>query len=402
MLIDAHTHLGSNSFCDNLNDVFKYELQNNPEDFIQFMNKNGIDKAVILPIPGNNYDSKKSNDYLLQAVVKYPNRFIPFCKFDKNLAVNLMCNGFYGAKYHMVYEKFSKKALIDYYKTLEYYGFPLIIHAKFRNKPKQIHDILSIAPKINLIIAHMGRGHIYTDEMVYDLLDEFKNYPNVFFETSTVGRSNAIEYACNTIGSNRVMFGTDYPFGKAWFKTAFSYNDEIDTILESKISEEDKNNIMWRTISTLISKCDENRPQVYVRPLIPEDKNELISKISDLSNADIKFLALDKKMNLLKDCICKCNHVYVAIYNNEIAGFFRESGRPNNTYMLEEVVIFNELRGRGLSKILLNYFIKFFPNSLAKTHADNEKINSLFTEYGFVPDKGKRIINWTRSDNNAV
>lgn len=109
MKIDAHTHLGLNEFCKEGTEQFRYDLQNEPDDFIRFMNKNGIDKSVILPIPGNNYDSKKSNDYLFNSAQKYPNRFIPFCKMDSNLAVNLMCSGFYGAKYHMVYEKYSEK-----------------------------------------------------------------------------------------------------------------------------------------------------------------------------------------------------------------------------------------------------------------------------------------------------
>ena len=88
--------------------------------------------------------------------------------------------------------------------------------------------------------------------MVYELIEEFKNVPNVYFETSTVGRSNVIEYACKIIGSNRLMFGSDYPFGRAWFKNTFNYNDEVDFIIDANISEDDKYNIMHKTILSLI------------------------------------------------------------------------------------------------------------------------------------------------------
>lgn len=398
MVIDAHTHLGLNEFCDDGTEVFEYELQNNPDDFIRFMDNHGISKAVVLPIPGNNYNSKLSNNYLFEAMVKYPGRFIPFCKLDGDLAINLMCRSFYGAKYHMVYEKYSKRELTKYYKEMEYYGFPLIVHANFKNKSKQIHNILSIAPKLQIIVAHMGRGHIYTDEMVYDLIDEFKGNTNVYFETSTVGRIQVIEYACKTIGSNRLMFGTDYPFGKAWFKNMYDYNDEVEPITEASISVDDKYNLLCGTILSIAEKCDECRKQFFVRPIIPNDVEIMLRKISNLTKDDIKLLALEKKMGLLKNCIRKCNHVYVALFENEIVGFFRESGRANNSYMLEEIVVFNEFRGNGYSKKIMDYFIKFFPNAFAKTHANNVKINSLLSEYGFEQDNGKRIINWTRND----
>lgn len=287
--------------------------------------------------------------------------------------------------------------MLKYYKELEYYGFPIIIHANFKNKAKQIKDILSVAPNLNIIIAHMGRGHMYTDEMVYELIDDLKDYPNILFETSTVGRKRVIEYACQNIGSKRLMFGTDYPFGKAWFKNMFNYSDEIIPIEEAEISDEDKQNIMYGTILSIVNKCDKFRQQFYVRPVMMSDKETLINKISSLNNDDIKLLALDKKIGLVKECIRKCNHVFVAVFNNEIVGYFRESGRSNNSNMLEEIVVFDEYRGCGYSKRMMDYFVAFFPKALAKTHANNEKINNLFIKYGFSKDNGKKILNWTRN-----
>lgn len=397
MFIDSHTHVGLNDFCKEGTEPFKYDLQNTPEDFISFMDENCIDKSVILPIPGSNYDSKKSNDYLYQATIKYPNRFIPFCKLDSELAINLMCKDFYGAKHHMVYENFKKKDLHKYYSELAYYGFPLIIHAKFADKINQIKSIISIVPNLKIIVAHMGRGHIYTDEMCRDLLDEFKNNSNILFETSTVGRSGLIEYACHTIGSNRLMFGSDYPFGKVWFKNMFLYSDEYDSIRNANISEEDKRNIFSGTISNLLYNCDERRKGFYVRPIVSSDKDILKSLIATLSEKDRAYLALDKKINIVSDCIRRCKHIYVAIDNNEMVGFFRESGRPNNTYMLEEIAIFNNHRGKGYSRLIMEYFTMFFPASLAKTHTSNKVMNRLLLKFNYIPDSGVRITNWERN-----
>lgn len=397
MFIDSHTHVGLNDFCKEGTEPFKYNLQNTPEDLLSFMNENCIDKSVILPIPGTNYDSKKSNEYLYQAAKSYPDRFIPFCKLDKELAVNLMCKGFYGVKHHMVYEEISKKELTKYYTELAYYGFPLIVHAKYAEKSTQINRILNIAPNIRIIIAHMGRGHIYTDEMCRDLLDEFKDNTNVYFETSTVGRSGIIEYACHTIGSERLMFGSDYPFGKAWFKDKFLYSDEYEPIKQAKISEEDKKNIFSGTLMTLLSECDDRRNAFFVRPIAADDRDELKSSIAALSKKDRTFLALDKKQKIVNECIRKCNHVYIAVDNNEIVGFFRESGRPNNTTMLEEIAVFDKYRGKGYSKLIMKYFTMFFPASYAKTHTSNKVMNELLLKFNFIPESGVRITNWQRN-----
>lgn len=397
MIIDSHIHLGLNSFCKQNSKQLEYELENKVDDLILFMDKHNIDKSVVLPIPGNDYDSMKSNDYLSDASKKYPNRFYPFCKLDNNLSINLICNNFYGAKFHMVYEKYSNKTLEKYYKELEYYGFPLMIHAKFANKINQIHNILSIAPKLNIIVTHLGRGHIYTDEIVEDLITEFSDYQNIYFETSTVGRINTIEKICNIIGSNRIIFGSDYPFGKAWFKDSFSYYDELNLILNSKITKEDKNNILYKTILSLIDKCDKSRKEILIRPVIKEDKEILFSKIASINNYDRKLLALDKKLQLIKDNIRKCRHVFVATCDNEIVGFFRESGRLDNSNMLEEIVVFDCFRGNGYSRKIMDYYIKFFPKSFAKTHSNNNKINKLLSDYGFCSDNGMKIMNWSRS-----
>lgn len=397
MFIDAHTHLGLNDFCDTNTVPFKYDLVNKPDDFIKFMNENGIDKAVILPIPGNNYNSLRSNKYLQDAVTRFPDRFIPFCKFDNNLSINLTANGFYGAKFHVVYEKYKSNDLELYYKTLEYYGCPLIIHAKFTNKGEQIKKILEIAPNLKIILAHMGRGHIYTDEMVEDLLNEFKDYNNVYFETSTVGRSRVIEMACKIIGSKRLMFGSDYPFGKAWFKDAFFYKDEIEPILDARISNVDRTWIFSETINTLIADVDKRRNEFYVRPMIDKDKSILLNGLLNLSVEDKKLLALDKKIQLIKGCIRNHKHIYVGVLKDKIIGFFRESGRTNNEYMLEELVVFDDYKEHGFASKMMDFYVTFFPKSMVKTSAKNAVMIHILKKHGFLEKNiGQRIISWWR------
>lgn len=50
-----------------------------------------------------------------------------------------------------------------------------------------------------------------------NLLKSLRMFLMFILKHQTGGRSNVIEYDCKIIGSNRLMFGSDYPFGRAWF-----------------------------------------------------------------------------------------------------------------------------------------------------------------------------------------
>lgn len=395
LLIDAHVHLGLNDFCNENTEKFAYDLENQFDKYIKFMNHYNIDKSIVLPMPAKNYDVEKCNNYLIEAFAKYPDRFIPFCRMDKNLQNNIANNVFYGAKFHMVYEEYSASKKKLYYKLLEYYGVPLIIHAKFANKASQICDILNLAPNIKIIVAHFGRGNIYTDEGVEELLRKFKDNENVFFESSTVGKQRSIESACGIVGSERVLFGTDYPFGRAWFKDMYSYDDEVKIVKSAQITSEDKDNILFGNVLRMCNIIENNKKGIIIKP-VGGKWEKVWEMLHSLDKTDINYLAINKKWNVIRSNLKSNRHVYILCDGEKIVGFFRESGRENGFNMLEEIVIFPKYRGQGYSKKIMDYFVEFFPKSYAKTHAKNDKIIGLLEKYNYVKESGSRIINWSR------
>ena len=96
-IIDAHVHLGTIAHKKSETDGFPFDLYNDYKSFLKRMDASHISRAVVLPIPHRNYDSKLSNEYLLEAGLKSSNRLIPFCRIDDKLEENLR-NGFRGAK----------------------------------------------------------------------------------------------------------------------------------------------------------------------------------------------------------------------------------------------------------------------------------------------------------------
>ena len=132
-VIDAHMHIGLQAFCDKENSDFKYDLCSTYDEIIELMDMNGVDKAIILPIPHKDFNTEKTNNYVFEAYQRYTDRLIPFCRIDEHLAENLK-KGFRGVKLHLLYENIEIKNIKKELQLIEDTNVPLIVHAKFANK----------------------------------------------------------------------------------------------------------------------------------------------------------------------------------------------------------------------------------------------------------------------------
>lgn len=395
-ILDSHVHIGLNDFMKHTDANLAYNLENSYRTFLDIMIKYKVEKSIILPIPVQECDIIQSHRYLLEAAQNSGNKMVPLCRFYEDLWYGLGCF-FNGVKYHMVYEtKIQRSKFALYLKTLEFYDYPLLVHAKFKDKIKQIKDILSIAPQLKIVLAHMGRGHLYTSEGVLENVEGLKPYENVFFETSTVGNSDTIREVVNIVGSSRVMFGSDYPFGKVFFKKLnkkYSYGDELNVILNTRLSGSNLDNIFYNTAANIF-RINDDKPKICITPI----KSEYVESVKDLLDClpkeEKNFLAYEKKRVLIRKSIKEGKHVYVLIVGTKIAGYMRESGRYEGTSMLEELVVFEPYRGKGYADYMIEYYKKIFPKAYAKTNAANVKMNTIMKKHGFSIVSGTKIFNW--------
>ncbi len=102
---------------------------------------------------------------------------------------------------------------------------------------------------------------------------------------------------------------------------------------------------------------------------------------------------------MIKQVIKSERHCYVAVKNNKIVGFIRESGRPEGYSLLEEIVVSPEYRGHGIAQILLKYYHNIFSKNLAKTNKNNSAIIHLLQKNGYKPvnPDSSRIIDWRKN-----
>ena len=124
-----------------------------------------------------------------------------------------------------------------------------------------------------------------------------------------------------------------------------------------------------------------NPENVIIRKVKKSDIDSITELFNSISDEDKKFLAYNNKASLIKQIIKTERHCYVAVYNNNIVGFLRESGRPEGFSLLEEIVVLPEYRGKRIATKLLDYYHKEFNKNLAKTNASNKKMIKLLRKY---------------------
>lgn len=107
-------------------------------------------------------------------------------------------------------------------------------------------------PNIKIIVHHAGamipffKGRI--DNIIPEYKDDFKKF---YVDTALLGNSKALELAIDYFGMDRVLYGTDAPFGIMPSGATKEIESAID---ELPISDEDKEKIYYKNIKKLIKK----------------------------------------------------------------------------------------------------------------------------------------------------
>ena len=245
MIIDCHVHIGLPSMLSRpippeklARPAFQDRMENSVENQLAQMDAHGIDQAIVFGFPLQEVDQVRANEYVLQAAQDHPQRFIPFMLVDDDTDYWLM-RGACGFKQQNILYAPERFDLMRAYAIMAEAGAPMLIH--FRAGPgysvaEQAQAILRQVPDLHLIIAHMGRHTPNTDDQVEAALLGLRDYPNVFFETSTVRTPQAVTRAVEIVGVERVIFGSDYPFNS--YQDADPLAEELAVIRQAGVPQE--------------------------------------------------------------------------------------------------------------------------------------------------------------------
>ncbi len=225
-LIDAHVHLGHSI---------------PPEDISSQMRESGVERAVVFALPAEVDPNPKMNDYVLEKSKEYG--FIPYYYVtDTKLPDEI--EEFKGFKWHWFrgwthaksnLSLFEDMRFKEFLKELNELGKPIVIEEDFEFTEK----FVKIVDKSPVIIPHLG---LISGEPL-DFLNAFKDVDNVYFDTALASVS-LIERFYNELGSEKLIFGSDIPFGRM--------KDELNKILSLNLPERELRRIVGENILNLI------------------------------------------------------------------------------------------------------------------------------------------------------
>ncbi len=232
------------------------------EKTLEFMDGQGIERAVVLPI-----SPFISNEYVSEAVEISPDRLVGFASVQPNLGGYALEElehavkglGLKGLKLHPSMQGFSLQdpKVWRCIRRAGELGIPVVLHCllgdysalAFRSEPApwlfraQDYALLPhVCPDTTLIYAHLG-GLFGFEEIV-----RCASFPNVYLETSyslpQIAERYPIERYIEEIGSEKFIFGSDYVPGltpvEHWPRP------QIEAIERLELSEESKANILYR------------------------------------------------------------------------------------------------------------------------------------------------------------
>ncbi|MCB2173306.1 amidohydrolase family protein [archaeon] len=245
VVIDGHTHFAGPG---------KGLPPNTIEDFTEIMDYNGID-AVVTCAPyssiGKDRTYDEANKFLAE-VMKKTNRIIGFVRVNPHLQENALqsirdckAQGFRGIKFHPRNEAFAindEHIVFPIAELAAKLDLPILIHTGEPDtygfaQPTPVGDLADYFPDLNLIIGHMGK-RLYEDAICVA-----RWFDNIILDTSFRSHKN-IERAINRVGADRVIYGSDIPFGVPEI--------ELLKIKVANISEEERRMVLGENMANLL------------------------------------------------------------------------------------------------------------------------------------------------------
>lgn len=219
--IDAHAHIGHFGGW--------AQVSNTVESLLDDMDSYEIEKTILST--GDNTTAKAARD-------QYPERFIPLYYANphrgaqdvQDLYHYIRQEGFAGVKLNPLRHAYvaDDDMLDPLMKAAAELAVPVFIHCGHApySLPWSIALLAERFPSVPVVMLHMGHGHgVYIDAS----LKMARRYANLYLEMSGMPMQSKIKEAYETVGKERIMFGTDAPFHHP--------SIEIQKVLTANLSE---------------------------------------------------------------------------------------------------------------------------------------------------------------------
>ena len=244
MIIDVHTHIFPSDIRQNRGkffpseSAFKLLYQSSKarlvggRELISAMDENRVDKAVVFGFPWTDIElSKTHNEYILETVLKYPDRIIGLGCFDPASpgaaaeAERCLAGGLSGigelAFYRSGIDDRALQQLAPVMGLCAERSLPVLIHT---NEPvghgyhgktpitlSQIYGLIKRFADNKIVLAHWGGGLFFYTLMKKEVKERLKN---VYFDTAAspyLFDPAVYQVAIKLAGVDKILFGSDFP-----------------------------------------------------------------------------------------------------------------------------------------------------------------------------------------------
>jgi hypothetical protein len=233
-IIDSHTHWGPS--------VTLY-MTVTTEELLRQAQLCGVDRVVIFPFPSKAIDDEAINEDILKESMRV-DKFIPYYYIPDDLRSIPLGKGYYGAKWHWTrgvqdcssnYDVLEDPRLNSFIEESQPINLPIIMEEELAFT----ESFVKKAKNLKIIIPHMGM--LGGDPL--EFLSSFKDDENVFFDTALASQNTILEFI-HKIGPERIIFGSDIPFG--------TMKNELNKIESLNIGSNDKELILAKNIKRII------------------------------------------------------------------------------------------------------------------------------------------------------
>lgn len=288
-VIDSHLHVWSNG-----QSPFPYaagqeppeQMQSNcgAEDLLERMSEARVSGSLIVQPINHKFD----HSYVKSVIDQHPNKFKGMCLANPSLSPDeavaniqdLHGQGFVGIRFNPYLwpdnGKMSNEAGSMMFAKAAELGMPVGIMC-FKGLDLHFDDIKTLlegTPETKVILDHFGffmqqAKDIESDDKIFAQLLELSNYPQVYVKTSAYFRNSRggngwpyadlaprLEALLEHYGSERLLWGSDYPFVKneCGYKESlaalFKWREE-STDLQDKLTDSELENIFYGTATKL-------------------------------------------------------------------------------------------------------------------------------------------------------
>lgn len=230
-IIDSHSHWGPS-----------VTLQTNvsTREILQQQEETGVTHVVLIPFPSTAIMSNEINIRLLNETKRIAH-FVPYYYLREDFSS--IPDEYHGGKWHWMrgvqdsssnYQVLNDPNLPHLIEQLRQADKPIIIEEELDFTER----FVALAPDLKLIIPHLG----LLGGSPIDFLNAFKDKSNIYFDTALSDRATILRFV-KTIGPERVLFGSDIPFG--------TMRSELSKVMDLDIPDGEKELILSGNIIRL-------------------------------------------------------------------------------------------------------------------------------------------------------